>query len=184
MAAATARGTSDACIFALPSPLCVRRSRKRATCARYRTVQSGPAAAQMRPRSVTTGEGRGHEGPHGTNTPSTADELQPASSAGVNFGETLGADPVRGVYDAVLRGGMLMGAAARMWAGRSAVTTVQYDGITHDFRMLNLLSGTLAASSAVAQAILILRGRAARHHGSAPGRDQLFAGEVRRELAA
>jgi acetyl esterase len=38
-----------------------------------------------------------------------------------------------------------------------AVTTVRYDGITHDFMMLNPLSGTRATRAAVAQAIAVLR---------------------------
>jgi acetyl esterase len=37
------------------------------------------------------------------------------------------------------------------------VTTVRYDGITHDFMMLNPLSGTHATRAAVAQAIAVLR---------------------------
>ena len=41
--------------------------------------------------------------------------------------------------------------------GRVAVTTVRYDGITHDFMMLNPLSGTQATRAAVAQAIAMLR---------------------------
>ena len=47
--------------------------------------------------------------------------------------------------------------AARLRAAGVAVTTVRYDGITHDFMMLNLLSGTHATRAAVAQAITILR---------------------------
>ena len=38
-----------------------------------------------------------------------------------------------------------------------AVTTVRYDGITHDFMMLNPLSGTHATRAAIAQAISVLR---------------------------
>ena len=38
-----------------------------------------------------------------------------------------------------------------------AVTAVRYDGITHDFMMLNPLSSTHATRAAVAQAISILR---------------------------
>ncbi len=38
-----------------------------------------------------------------------------------------------------------------------AVTTVRYDGITHDFMMLNPLSDTHATRAAVAQAISVLR---------------------------
>jgi len=48
--------------------------------------------------------------------------------------------------------------AARLRAAGVAVTTVRYDGITHDFMMLNPLSGTHATRAAVAQAISILRG--------------------------
>jgi acetyl esterase/lipase len=46
--------------------------------------------------------------------------------------------------------------AARLRAGGVEVTTVRYDGITHDFMMLNPLSNTRATRSAVAQAISIL----------------------------
>ena len=48
--------------------------------------------------------------------------------------------------------------AARLRAAGTEVTTVRYDGITHDFMMLNPLSGTHATRAAVAQAISILRG--------------------------
>ena len=48
--------------------------------------------------------------------------------------------------------------AARLRAAGVAVTTVRYDGITHDFMMLNPLSDTHATRAAVAQAIAILRG--------------------------
>ncbi len=37
------------------------------------------------------------------------------------------------------------------------MTTVRYDGITHDFMMLNPLSTTHATRAGVAQAISILR---------------------------
>ena len=47
--------------------------------------------------------------------------------------------------------------AARLRRAGVAVTTVRYDGITHDFMMLNPLSGTHATRAAVAQAITILR---------------------------
>ncbi len=47
--------------------------------------------------------------------------------------------------------------AARMRACGVAVTTVRYDGITHDFMMLNPLSDTHATRAAVAQAISVLR---------------------------
>src|ERR687895_2506945 len=47
--------------------------------------------------------------------------------------------------------------AARLRAARNAVTTVRYDGITHDFMMLNPLSDTCATRAAVAQAIAVLR---------------------------
>jgi acetyl esterase/lipase len=48
--------------------------------------------------------------------------------------------------------------AARLRATDVAVTTVRYDGITHDFMMLNPLSETHATRAAVAQAIAVLRG--------------------------
>src|SRR5918996_2945061 len=47
--------------------------------------------------------------------------------------------------------------AARLRATGVAVTTVRYDGITHDFMMLNPLSDTHATRAAVSQAISILR---------------------------
>ena len=47
--------------------------------------------------------------------------------------------------------------AARLRTAGNAVTTVRYDGIIHDFMMLNPLSGTHATRAAVAQAISILR---------------------------
>jgi acetyl esterase len=47
--------------------------------------------------------------------------------------------------------------AARLRACGVDVTTVRYDGITHDFMMLNPLSNTHATRAAVAQAISILR---------------------------
>ena len=47
--------------------------------------------------------------------------------------------------------------AARLRAAGVAVTTVRYDGITHDFMMLNPLSDTHATRAAVAQASLVLR---------------------------
>ena len=47
--------------------------------------------------------------------------------------------------------------AARLRAAEVDVTTVRYDGITHDFMMLNPLSNTRATRAAVAQAISILR---------------------------
>jgi acetyl esterase len=47
--------------------------------------------------------------------------------------------------------------AARLRAAGVAVTTVRYDGITHDFMMLNPPSGTHATRAAVAQAIAVLR---------------------------
>jgi acetyl esterase len=47
--------------------------------------------------------------------------------------------------------------AARLRAAGVPVTTVRYDGITHDFMMLNPLSNTHATRAAVAQAISILR---------------------------
>jgi acetyl esterase len=47
--------------------------------------------------------------------------------------------------------------AARLRAAGVAVTTVRYDGITHDFMMLNPLSDTHATRAAIAQAIAVLR---------------------------
>jgi acetyl esterase len=47
--------------------------------------------------------------------------------------------------------------AARLRKAGVAVTTVRYDGITHDFMMLNPLSDTHATRAAVAQAIAVLR---------------------------
>ena len=47
--------------------------------------------------------------------------------------------------------------AARLRAAGVAVTAVRYDGITHDFMMLNPLSNTRATRAAVAQAISMLR---------------------------
>lgn len=52
--------------------------------------------------------------------------------------------------------------AARLRAAGVPVTTVRYDGITHDFMMLNPLSDTRATRAAVAQAISILRDALAR----------------------
>jgi acetyl esterase len=45
----------------------------------------------------------------------------------------------------------------RLRAAGVAVTTVRYDGITHDFMMLNPLSDTHATRAAVAQASWVLR---------------------------
>ena len=47
--------------------------------------------------------------------------------------------------------------AARLRAAGTAVTTVRYDGTTHDFMNLNMLSRTHAARAAIAQAIATLR---------------------------
>ncbi|GAA1030787.1 alpha/beta hydrolase [Virgisporangium ochraceum] len=47
--------------------------------------------------------------------------------------------------------------AAKLRAAGVAVTAVRYDGITHDFMMLNPLSGTHATRAAIAQAIGVLR---------------------------
>ena len=47
--------------------------------------------------------------------------------------------------------------AARLRAAGVEVTTVRYDGITHDFMMLTPLSNTRATRAAVAQAISMLR---------------------------
>jgi acetyl esterase/lipase len=47
--------------------------------------------------------------------------------------------------------------AARLRAAGTPVTTVRYDGITHDFMMLNPLSDTHATRAAITQAISVLR---------------------------
>jgi acetyl esterase/lipase len=47
--------------------------------------------------------------------------------------------------------------AARLRAAGVEITTVRYDGISHDFMMLNPLSNTHATRAAVAQAISMLR---------------------------
>ena len=47
--------------------------------------------------------------------------------------------------------------AARLRAAGVEVTAVRYDGITHDFMMLNPLSATHATRAAIAQAISVLR---------------------------
>src|SRR6476659_6224074 len=47
--------------------------------------------------------------------------------------------------------------AARLRAAGNEVTTVRYDGITHDFLMLNALRDTHATRAAIAQAIATLR---------------------------
>jgi acetyl esterase len=47
--------------------------------------------------------------------------------------------------------------AARLRGAGVPVTTVRYDGITHEFMMLNPLNGEHATRAAVAQAIAVLR---------------------------
>ena len=47
--------------------------------------------------------------------------------------------------------------AARLRAAGTAVTTVRYDGITHDVLMLNPLSDMHATRAAIAQATAVLR---------------------------
>jgi acetyl esterase len=47
--------------------------------------------------------------------------------------------------------------AARLRAAGTEVTTIRYDGITHDFMMLNPLSDTNATRAAISQAIATLR---------------------------
>src|SRR3954470_19767496 len=47
--------------------------------------------------------------------------------------------------------------AARLRAAGTPVTTVRYDGITHDFMMLNALRDTDATHAAITQAIAVLR---------------------------
>jgi acetyl esterase/lipase len=48
--------------------------------------------------------------------------------------------------------------AAKLRGAGVPVTTVRYDGIIHDFMMLNPLSGTNATRGAIAQAVTVLRG--------------------------
>src|SRR5947209_13814158 len=48
--------------------------------------------------------------------------------------------------------------SARLRAAGTAVTTVRYDGITHDFMGLNALSETQATRAPIAQALAVLRG--------------------------
>jgi acetyl esterase/lipase len=59
--------------------------------------------------------------------------------------------------------------AARLRAAGTAVTTVRYDGITHDFMMLNPLTDTNAARAAIAQTSAVLR-TALNTAAPAPGR--------------
>src|SRR4051794_9369464 len=47
--------------------------------------------------------------------------------------------------------------AARLRAAGTEVTTVRYDGIPHDFLLLNALRGTHATQAAISQAIAVLR---------------------------
>jgi acetyl esterase/lipase len=47
--------------------------------------------------------------------------------------------------------------AARLRAAGTEVTTIRYDGITHDFMGLNALSDTHATRAAISQAIAVLR---------------------------
>ncbi|MFG2135189.1 alpha/beta hydrolase [Streptomyces sp. NPDC048751] len=47
--------------------------------------------------------------------------------------------------------------AAKLRAAGVDITTVRYDGITHDFMMLNPLSDTHATRAAIAQAVTVLR---------------------------
>ena len=47
--------------------------------------------------------------------------------------------------------------AARLRAAGVPITTVRYDGITHDFMMLNALRDTHATHAAIAQAVAVLR---------------------------
>src|SRR3954469_20767570 len=47
--------------------------------------------------------------------------------------------------------------AARLRAAGTEVTTVRYDGITHDFLLLNALRDTHATRAAISQAVAVLR---------------------------
>ncbi|MPY59911.1 alpha/beta hydrolase [Streptomyces spongiae] len=53
--------------------------------------------------------------------------------------------------------------AAKLRAAGVDTTTVRYDGITHDFMMLNPLSDTRATRAAVAQAVAVLRDALGTH---------------------
>jgi acetyl esterase len=60
--------------------------------------------------------------------------------------------------------------AAKLRAADVPVTTVRYDGITHDFMMLNPLRATRATRAAIAQAVDILRRAFGTHStGTAEG---------------
>src|SRR3954466_1107598 len=61
------------------------------------------------------------------------------------------------VDGAAARGAGGGASAARLRSAGVAVTTVRYDGITHDFMMLNPLSETCATRAAIAQAVSVLR---------------------------
>jgi acetyl esterase len=58
--------------------------------------------------------------------------------------------------------------AAKLRAAEVPITTVRYDGITHDFMMLNPLSPTHATRAGVAQAIVSCGRRWARHSEDLP----------------
>ncbi|MBO3751834.1 alpha/beta hydrolase [Streptosporangiaceae bacterium NEAU-GS5] len=55
--------------------------------------------------------------------------------------------------------------ASKLRAAGVPVTTVRYNGIIHDFMMLNPLSETQATRGAIAQAIHVLRGALGTHKG-------------------
>ncbi len=56
--------------------------------------------------------------------------------------------------------------AAKLRAAGVAVTTVRYDGITHDFMMLNPLSNTHATRAAITQAISVLSAALGTNEGA------------------
>jgi hypothetical protein len=81
--------------------------------------------------------------------PPAAESGDPAIEGGTTFaGNSNLADVLRDEGEAY---------ASRLRAAGVAITTVRYDGITHDFMMLNPLSETRATRAAVAQAIATLR---------------------------
>ena len=81
--------------------------------------------------------------------PPAAEPGDPAIEGGTTFaGNSNLADVLRHEGEAY---------ASRLRAAGVAITTVRYDGITHDFMMLNPLSETRATRAAVAQAIATLR---------------------------
>ena len=80
--------------------------------------------------------------------PPAAEPGDPAIEGGTTFaGNSNPTDVLRDESEAYAR---------RLRAAGVAITTVRYDGITHDFMMLNPLSETRATRAAVARAIATL----------------------------